>query len=51
MVPAFYLMAAAVIGGVAVFFMRETARRPLRGSPPAVGSRREAQELVAAQRS
>ena len=49
MVPAFYLMAAAIVGGVAVFFMRETARRPLRGSPPAVASRREARELVAAQ--
>ncbi|MEU4673508.1 MFS transporter [Amycolatopsis sp. NPDC023774] len=30
--PAYYLMIAGVIGGICVFFMRETARRPLPGS-------------------
>ncbi|GAA1904985.1 glycine betaine/L-proline transporter ProP [Streptomyces durmitorensis] len=36
MMPAYYMMAAAVVGGVAVWFMRESAGRPLPGSPPAV---------------
>lgn len=30
--PAYYLMIAGVIGGICVFFMRETARKPLPGS-------------------
>nr|WP_223280944.1 glycine betaine/L-proline transporter ProP [Streptomyces sp. San01] len=38
MMPAYYMMAAAVVGGVAVWFMTESARRPLPGSPPAVES-------------
>ncbi|MCX3060831.1 MFS transporter [Streptomyces beihaiensis] len=36
MIPAYYMMAAAVIGGVAAWRMRESAGRPLPGSPPAV---------------
>ncbi|MEU6675746.1 glycine betaine/L-proline transporter ProP [Streptomyces sp. NPDC046925] len=36
MMPAYYMMAAAVVGGVAVWFMRESAGRPLPGSLPAV---------------
>lgn len=36
MMPASYMMAAAVIGGVAVWFMTESAGRPLPGSPPSV---------------
>lgn len=36
MMPAYYMMAAAVIGGVAVWFMTESAGRPLPGSAPAV---------------
>ncbi|WP_405831919.1 glycine betaine/L-proline transporter ProP [Streptomyces sp. NBC_01176] len=36
MMPAYYMMAAAVIGGVAVWFMSESAGRPLPGSAPAV---------------
>lgn len=39
MVPAYYMMAAAVIGGIAVLLMSETARKPLPGSPPAVETR------------
>ncbi|MDH6449754.1 MHS family proline/betaine transporter-like MFS transporter [Streptomyces sp. SAI-119] len=33
MMPAYYMMAAAVVGGVAVWFMTESAGRPLPGSP------------------
>ncbi|MET8412370.1 glycine betaine/L-proline transporter ProP [Streptomyces sp. NPDC005195] len=44
MMPAYYMMAAAVIGGVAVWFMSESAGLPLPGSAPAVepGTRPEA---------
>ncbi|MCE4947476.1 glycine betaine/L-proline transporter ProP [Streptomyces albulus] len=48
MVPAYYMMAAAVIGGIAVLLMSETARKPLPGSPPAVETEAEARELTAA---
>jgi MHS family proline/betaine transporter-like MFS transporter len=46
LMPAYYLMGAAVIGLITVFFMRETARKPLHGSAPAVGSEAEAIRLV-----
>lgn len=46
LVPAYYLMGAAVIGLVTMLFVRETAGLPLRGSPPAVGSEREAAALL-----
>ncbi|MFD0414935.1 glycine betaine/L-proline transporter ProP [Streptomyces sp. NPDC127108] len=49
MMPAYYAMAAAVVGIVAVACMKETAQRPLSGSPPSVESKEEAAELVAAQ--
>ncbi|MCQ4197849.1 glycine betaine/L-proline transporter ProP [Streptomyces parvulus] len=39
MMPAYYMMAAAVVGGVAVWFMTESAGRPLPGSAPAADSR------------
>ncbi|MEU8532419.1 glycine betaine/L-proline transporter ProP [Streptomyces parvulus] len=39
MMPAYYMMAAAVVGGVAVWFMMESAGRPLPGSAPAADSR------------
>ncbi|MFE0799080.1 glycine betaine/L-proline transporter ProP [Streptomyces sp. NPDC058812] len=39
MMPAYYMMAAAVVGGVAVWFMSESAGRPLPGSAPAVDGR------------
>ncbi|MDQ8701272.1 glycine betaine/L-proline transporter ProP [Streptomyces sp. LHD-70] len=45
MMPAYYMMAAAVVGGVAVWFMTESARRPLPGSAPAVETEAEAQAL------
>ncbi|GGW18529.1 glycine betaine/L-proline transporter ProP [Streptomyces capoamus] len=39
MMPAYYMMAAAVVGGVAVWRMSESAGRPLPGSAPSVESR------------
>ncbi|GHI08085.1 MFS transporter [Streptomyces cellostaticus] len=39
MMPAYYMMAAAVVGGFAVWRMSESAGRPLPGSPPAVEQR------------
>ncbi|WP_443074046.1 glycine betaine/L-proline transporter ProP [Streptomyces sp. NBC_01456] len=45
MMPAYYMMAAAVIGGIAVLMMSESAGKPLPGSPPAVETEAEAQEL------
>ncbi|MFF2651972.1 glycine betaine/L-proline transporter ProP [Streptomyces sp. NPDC058045] len=36
MMPAYYMMAAAVVGGIAVWFMTESAGRPLPGSAPSV---------------
>ncbi|HDR9149940.1 TPA: MFS transporter, partial [Burkholderia vietnamiensis] len=46
MMPAYYLMGASFIGIVSVLALRESARRPLPGSTPCVGSRAEAQELI-----
>ncbi|MFI6639007.1 glycine betaine/L-proline transporter ProP [Streptomyces sp. NPDC050504] len=48
LVPAYYAMAAALVGVVAVACMKETARQPLAGSPPSVETREEAAELVEA---
>ncbi|WP_231849986.1 proline/betaine transporter [Saccharopolyspora erythraea] len=44
--PAFYLMAAGTVGAVAVYFLRESAARPLPGSNPAAMSDEEARELA-----
>jgi MHS family proline/betaine transporter-like MFS transporter len=49
LVPAFYAMAAAAVGVIAVICMKETAGKPLDGSPPAVGTKEEAAEMVHAQ--
>ncbi|GGL87394.1 MFS transporter [Streptomyces fumigatiscleroticus] len=49
MMPAYYAMAAAAVGVVAVACMKETARRPLAGSPPSVQSEEEATALVEAE--
>lgn len=46
--PAFYLMVAGVIGAIAAWSTPETARRPLKGSGPAVDSHAHAREIVAA---
>ena len=49
LMPAYYAMAAALIGVIAVACMKETAQKPLEGSPPSVASKEEAAELVHAQ--
>jgi MHS family proline/betaine transporter-like MFS transporter len=46
MMPAYYLMAASVIGIVTSFFLPETANRPLRGDTPNASSRHEARALL-----
>ncbi|MCX0499796.1 glycine betaine/L-proline transporter ProP [Erwinia billingiae] len=46
MMPAYYLMGAGVIGVLTVFTLRETARKPLSGSAPAVATEAEAHSLV-----
>ncbi|MFF8278184.1 glycine betaine/L-proline transporter ProP [Streptomyces lateritius] len=50
LMPAYYAMGAALVGVVAVACMKETAQRPLEGSPPSVETPEEAAELVLAQR-
>ncbi|WP_373303222.1 MFS transporter [Streptomyces pilosus] len=49
MMPAYYAMAAALAGVVAVACMKETARQPLEGSPPSVQTEEEAAALVRSQ--
>ena len=49
LMPAFYIMFFAALGLVALFAMRETARRPLLGSVPAVETPAEAEAVVARQ--
>lgn len=48
--PAYYLIAAGVIGAISVYFTRESANQPLPGSGPAVYTEEEARELVEAGR-
>ncbi|MER8070096.1 glycine betaine/L-proline transporter ProP [Streptomyces sp. NPDC094034] len=49
LMPAYYSMAAALVGVAAVWRMKETARRPLDGSPPSVATSAEAAALVESQ--
>ncbi len=49
LMPAYYAMAAALVGVIAVACMKETAQKPLIGSPPSVETDEEAAELVQAQ--
>ncbi len=49
MMPAYYLMATSAIGAVAIYFLKESAQRPLPGSMPSVDTQAEAKELVANQ--
>jgi MHS family proline/betaine transporter-like MFS transporter len=51
LVPAYYLMAAGVIGLVSTLFLHETAGKPLRGSGPMVETHGEAERLVAHSRA
>ncbi|MER6414281.1 MFS transporter [Streptomyces humidus] len=48
MVPAFYLMAAGVVGLITVRFLPESAQVSLKGSRPMVGSKKERRELIVA---
>jgi MFS transporter, MHS family, proline/betaine transporter len=47
LMPAFLLVAAGGIGGIAVFFTRESAGRPLPGELPTAASKAEAKALAA----
>ncbi|MFJ9029282.1 glycine betaine/L-proline transporter ProP [Streptomyces sp. NPDC102274] len=49
LMPAYYSMAAALVGVIAVARMKETAQRPLDGSPPSVATKAEAVALVESQ--
>ncbi|MEV7088670.1 glycine betaine/L-proline transporter ProP [Streptomyces sp. NPDC093085] len=49
LMPAYYATAAGLVGAIAVTRMRETARRPLTGSPPSVATPEEAAQLAHAQ--
>lgn len=49
MMPAYYLMGTSIIGAIAIFFLPESARRPLPGSMPSVDTQAEARELVETQ--
>lgn len=46
MMPAYYLMGVAVIGIATMLTVKETARMPLRGSPPAVETEEEIKALL-----
>ncbi|SAK84523.1 general substrate transporter [Caballeronia glebae] len=46
MMPAYYLMGASIIGIVSVLALHETAKKPLKGSPPSVGSKSEAYAIL-----
>jgi MHS family proline/betaine transporter-like MFS transporter len=46
LMPAYYATLAAAVGVVAVLCMKETAQKPLAGSPPCVETDEEAAELV-----
>lgn len=46
MVPAYYIMAACIIGILTMFFVKETTGKALRGSAPAVEEKQEAVEIL-----
>lgn len=45
-VPAFYLMFAAIIGLITSFFLKETAKQPLRGDTPSASNKTEARQML-----
>ena len=49
MMPAYYLMGTSVVGAAAIFFLHESAGRPLPGSMPSVETPAEALAVVAQQ--
>lgn len=46
LMPAYYTTLFAVVGVVSVLAMQETARQPLKGSPPSVATPQEAKDLA-----
>lgn len=46
MMPAYWLMFTSFLGAIAVYFLKESANKPLPGSMPSVETEEEAQELV-----
>jgi MFS transporter, MHS family, proline/betaine transporter len=50
MMPAYYLMGASVIGIISVLALHETAKKPLKGSPPAVATHSEAHAILRGER-
>ncbi|AEW44480.1 MFS transporter, MHS family, proline/betaine transporter [Serratia symbiotica str. 'Cinara cedri'] len=44
--PAYYLIVVAVIGLITGLYMKETAKKPLRGASPAASDQKEAKELL-----
>lgn len=44
--PAYYLMVVGLVGIATGIFMRETAKRPLRGVTPSAANKQEARELL-----
>jgi MHS family proline/betaine transporter-like MFS transporter len=51
MVPAYYLLVAALLGLLSLAFLKETSARPLNGSVPNVETEEEAHHVVSAQDS
>jgi MHS family proline/betaine transporter-like MFS transporter len=51
LVPAYYLMAAGVVGLISALYLYETAGKPLRGSGPMVETEEEARTAVAESRT
>ena len=49
MMPAFYLIGTSLVGAIAIYFLKESANRPLPGSMPSVNTEHEAHELVKTQ--
>lgn len=49
MMPAYYLMLTSAAGAIAIYFLTESANKPLPGSMPSVDTQEEARELVATQ--
>lgn len=49
MMPAYWLVLTSIVGAITVFFMRESALRPMPGSMPTVATQAEARELVETQ--
>lgn len=47
--PGYYLIAAGVVGAISVYFLKESANKPLIGAQPSASTDAEAKALVAAQ--